>query len=234
MEGQTAEQYFDGRSSSIVSSDVTFANSGDIDRRCAAVRSGDVSLNQDGQPRANSRAINEGDLMVKPSNIPTNSERKAFTGSEKDAAWEKADTIPGTNPDFYREDRAGNALNKGSYGLYSDMGWQVDHSRSLAEGGQMGHPNNHQVLQSRQNASKGATPAGEYFPNAEQMGISAVHAPDVDYRSSAVRSGDLSFTPDGTVDGRSEAVRNGDVLVTQSGGVDGRSAAVKQGDVIQQ
>jgi hypothetical protein len=233
MTEQTPQEYFDGRSSSIVSGDVKFTKSGDVDGRSAAVRSGELTLNQDGQPRANAKAINQRDLNVKPSNIPENSERTAFTGSQKDAAWEKADTIPGTNPDFYREDCAGNALNKGSYGQYTDMGWQVDHSRPLNKGGQMDHPNNHQVLQSRQNASKGNKPAGEYFASAEQMGISAVHAEDVDYRSSAVKSGDLTFKPNGTVDGRSEAVRNGDVIVTQSGGVDGRSAAVKQGDVLQ-
>ncbi len=233
MDDQTAQEYFDNRSSIIASGDLKFTDSGDIDLRSAAVRSGDLSLNQNDQPRANAAAINQGDLMVKPSNIPGNSDRKAFTVSQKDAAWEKADTIPGTNPDFYREDRAGNALNKTSYGLHTDMGWQVDHSHPLAAGGQMNHPNNHQVLQSCQNESKGSKPAGEYFPSAEQMGISAVHAPDVDYRSSAVRSGELSFKPDGTVDGRSEAVRSGDVIKTMSGGVDGRSAAVKQGDVIQ-
>ncbi|CAF1624592.1 unnamed protein product, partial [Didymodactylos carnosus] len=124
MENQSAQEYFDGRSAAIVSGDIIFTKSANIDGRCAAVRSGEVTLNQDGQPRANSKSINQGDLMVKPSNIPENSQRKAFTESEKDAAWEKADTIPGTNPDFYREDRMGNALNKGSYGQYSDMGWQ--------------------------------------------------------------------------------------------------------------
>ncbi|CAF1496232.1 unnamed protein product [Didymodactylos carnosus] len=99
------------------------------------MKKGELTLNQDGQPLANAKAINQGDLMVKSSNIPANSERTAFNESQKDAAREKADIILGTNRGFNHEDRAGKVLNKGSYGCYRDMGWQVDHSRSLAEGG---------------------------------------------------------------------------------------------------
>jgi hypothetical protein len=79
------------------------------------------------------------------------------------------------------------------YGKDSEMGWNVDHSKPLAENGTY-HPNNLQALQTAQNKSKNATYPYEYSEN--QKGVSPV-APDVDLRSSAVRSQSLTFKPDG-------------------------------------
>ena len=54
---------------------------------------------------------------------------------------------------------------------------------------------------------------------------------NVDLRSSAVKKGELFFTPKGTVDKRSSAVKNGDVILTKDGNVDKRSSAFKQGQI---
>jgi hypothetical protein len=157
------------------------------------------------------------------------SDRRNFTKSEKEYAWEKADTIPGRNPDYYRADKAGNVVSKPQYGKDSDMGYNIDHSKPLAENGTY-HKNNIQVLQTSQNKSKGSDYPYNYS-SEPQRGISAAPVPDVDLRSSATRSGDLHFKPDGTVNRNSSAVRDGSVLVTKDGHVDGRSAAVKDGSV---
>lgn len=221
---------FDHRSSAVRSGQVRFTQSGSIDGRSAAVRSGAITLNQDGTVRANSAALNSGQLQYRPSSIPANSERSGFSPAQRQAAWERADVGMGMNPDAYRVDRVGNTVARHESGA-TPMGWHVDHQHPLAEGGQMHHPNNHQVLQANQNMSRGSRSSASYFADAVPMGVQQVLHADLDYRSSAVRSGNLFVLPNGDIDARSPMVRSGEVLLTDGGDIDRRSSAVRQGDI---
>lgn len=66
----------------------------------------------------------------------------------------KGKVIPGKNPDLYRQDKYGNTMYKPSYGKYSEMGWNIDHSKPQAKGG-TDHLNNLQPMNSSANSSKG-------------------------------------------------------------------------------
>lgn len=77
-----------------------------------------------------------------------------FTQERIDQVWEKGTVIPGKNPDLYRQDKFGNTMYKPSYGKYSDMGWNIDHSKPQAKGG-TDHLNNLQPMNSKANCSKG-------------------------------------------------------------------------------
>ncbi len=57
--------------------------------------------------------------------------------SKKDieAAWEKARSIRGKNPDVWRKDPAGNTIRKPSYGTQGEYGWELDHIKPKAKGG---------------------------------------------------------------------------------------------------
>lgn len=76
-----------------------------------------------------------------------------FSKERLDQIWDKGKVIPGKNPDLYRTDKFGNTMYKPSYGLYSPMGWNVDHSKPQAEGG-TDHLNNLQPMNSKANSSK--------------------------------------------------------------------------------
>lgn len=72
-------------------------------------------------------------------------ERRAVSARERQAAWDKAATIPGCNPALYRVDVPGSALYEHSYGRNTAMGWHVDHVRPLAQHGDYS-PDNLQAL----------------------------------------------------------------------------------------
>ena len=76
-----------------------------------------------------------------------------YTQERLDQIWEKGNPIKGKNPDLYRTDKFGNEMYKPSYGLMSDKGWNVDHSKPQAKGG-TDHLNNLQPMNSRANSSK--------------------------------------------------------------------------------
>jgi hypothetical protein len=97
------------------------------------------------------------------------SERRNFKKQEIQDSWEKAETITGKNPDLYRKDKCNNVIYKPSYGKDSPLGWNVDHSKPLKEGGTY-HPNNLQVLQTSQNKSKGGDLNYKY-KEVEQKGM---------------------------------------------------------------
>ena len=73
---------------------------------------------------------------------------------KKDYVWEKGQTIRGKDPDLYRKDRLGNIIYKPSYGKYSPMGWEIDHSKPQSKGGTH-HLNNLQPLNTKANRQKG-------------------------------------------------------------------------------
>lgn len=47
----------------------------------------------------------------------------------------KAKKIKGKNPDRYRMDNYGNVIFFNSYGLNSEMGWEIDHIKPKSKGG---------------------------------------------------------------------------------------------------
>lgn len=73
---------------------------------------------------------------------------------KKELVWDKGKKIRGKNPDLYRKDKEGNVLYKHSYGMYSEMGWNIDHSKPIDKGG-TDHLNNLQPLNSKENSRKG-------------------------------------------------------------------------------
>lgn len=76
-----------------------------------------------------------------------------YTQKRLDQIWDKGKPIKGKNPDLYRQDKYGNQMFKPSYGKFSEMGWNVDHSKPQAMGG-TDHLNNLQPMNSRANSSK--------------------------------------------------------------------------------
>lgn len=59
----------------------------------------------------------------------------ADVSDRKDDVWDKAKEIRGKASDLYRQDPYGNVMYKPSYGLESDMGWEIDHIKPVSEGG---------------------------------------------------------------------------------------------------
>jgi hypothetical protein len=57
-----------------------------------------------------------------------------FTQERLDQIWDKGQTIRGKAPDLYCKDIYGNTVYKHSYGKTSEMSWNLDHSKSQAEG----------------------------------------------------------------------------------------------------
>ena len=72
----------------------------------------------------------------------------------KDEVWEKGAKIRGKDPNLYRKDKFGNEMYYPSYGKYTEMGWNIDHSKSQDDGG-TDHLNNLQPMNSKANSSKG-------------------------------------------------------------------------------
>ncbi len=75
--------------------------------------------------------------------------------SKKDvqAAWEKAKTVRGRDPDVWRKDVEGNRIRHGSYGTTGEYGWEVDHKHPVSKGGS-DDPKNLQALHWEENREK--------------------------------------------------------------------------------
>jgi hypothetical protein len=100
MEGE-----LDARSSLIQSGELKFNNDRSIDKESAAVKDGRVLVKKDGSLDFRCSAAVNDQLYLKPS--VEGEERRNFTQTEKDNAWDKAEKIPGCNPDVYRLDKSG-------------------------------------------------------------------------------------------------------------------------------
>lgn len=87
-----------------------------------------------------------------------------FTQDRIDQVWDKGEVIHGKNPDLYRMDKFGNVMYKHSYGKYTPMGWNIDHSKPQSKGG-TDHLNNLQPMNSRANCRKN----DEYWFQLETM-----------------------------------------------------------------
>ncbi len=57
------------------------------------------------------------------------------TEEQNDRVWAKAKVVRGRDPNLYRQDPYGNVIYKPSYGKDSEMGWEVDHIKPIAQGG---------------------------------------------------------------------------------------------------
>lgn len=71
-----------------------------------------------------------------------------------DKVWNKGIIVPSKDPRFYRKDKNGNLLYYQSYGLYTEMGWNIDHIVPVNLGGS-DDLSNLQPLKSVDNSSKG-------------------------------------------------------------------------------
>lgn len=79
-----------------------------------------------------------------------------YSKERLDQIWEKGHVVRGKDPDRYRKDDNGNLMYKGSYGKYSEMGWNVDHKVAQANGGS-DNLRNLRPLNSRDNLNGGNT-----------------------------------------------------------------------------
>lgn len=98
-------------------------------------------------------------------------ERRNFTKSEVDRAWNKSAHVTSADPNKYRQDNCGNVIYKGSYGKDTTMGWNVDHKKPLSKGGSYNSVNL-QALQTAQNKSKSNTLNYSYNQGTQRKGIS--------------------------------------------------------------
>lgn len=75
------------------------------------------------------------------------------TQKQIEAAWDKASTIRGKNPNLFRRDIYGNEIYKPAYGTQGTKGWEVDHKNPRSKGG-TNTPRNLQALQTLENRKK--------------------------------------------------------------------------------
>jgi len=76
--------------------------------------------------------------------------------SKKDikAAWERAATINGKDPDVWRRDETGEMIRFGSYGTVNgEYSWEIDHRKPVSKGGS-DHGRNLRVLNTQANRKK--------------------------------------------------------------------------------
>lgn len=78
----------------------------------------------------------------------------SFDQQTIEAVWQKAQPVAGYNPNEYRKDSCNMWIQKGSYGMTTDYGWEVDHLKPVSLGGSdvLG---NLQPLHWRNNRGKG-------------------------------------------------------------------------------
>jgi HNH endonuclease len=59
----------------------------------------------------------------------------AFTDVWVNAVWQKATIVSGFDSSQYRKDACGAWINRSSYGITGDFGWEIDHMMPVARGG---------------------------------------------------------------------------------------------------
>ena len=72
-----------------------------------------------------------------------------------DLIFSKGSVVSGMNPKLYRKDCYGNLMFRYSCGKYTNLGWNVDHSKPIAKGG-TNSIRNLQPMNCFANCSKGA------------------------------------------------------------------------------
>lgn len=77
-----------------------------------------------------------------------------FTEEQKRKAWERAQVIPGYNPQLYRKDACGAWIAWNKYGKQDNIfGWEIDHIFPVEKGGD-DNSTNLWAMQHQNNASK--------------------------------------------------------------------------------
>lgn len=80
--------------------------------------------------------------------------KHSFSEEQKNAAWQKARIVPGSDPRISRKDACGAWIRWGDYGnTESQWGWEVDHIYPRALGG-TSNLSNLQALHWRNNRAK--------------------------------------------------------------------------------
>lgn len=59
----------------------------------------------------------------------------AWTHQEKSNVWNKANKIPGVDPNHQRRDKCGSTIQWSLHGVESTYGWEIDHIKPRAKGG---------------------------------------------------------------------------------------------------
>lgn len=77
----------------------------------------------------------------------------SFSEEMKMKIWKKAPAVSRKDPAKYRKDPYGNELCWDSYGKFTDKGWEIDHIKPKAKGGN-DTVVNLQVLQTKINRAK--------------------------------------------------------------------------------
>lgn len=84
-----------------------------------------------------------------------NSQNNNFKPEFLDAIWDKADASTSSRPGVFRKDVAGAWIKRDDYGKQnSEYGWEVDHIKPVAKGGET-ELYNLRPLQHQNNAAKG-------------------------------------------------------------------------------
>lgn len=73
-----------------------------------------------------------------------------MTDNKIDKVWKKAKTVPGRDPNVFRQDPYGNLIRKDQYGKESKQGWEIDHIKPVSLGGS-DHLSNLQAMQTAKN-----------------------------------------------------------------------------------
>ena len=71
-----------------------------------------------------------------------------------EAAWKRATSIRGKDPETWRRDETGNMIRRGSYGTQGEYGWEIDHRNPKANEGTE-HSRNLRALHWEANRKKG-------------------------------------------------------------------------------
>src|SRR5579862_3286011 len=74
--------------------------------------------------------------MISSRNPGSDKSGRSFTIQVVEAVWQKGSPIAGYDPGAYRRDRCGKTIARVAHGTTGLYGWEVDHIRPVAKGGQ--------------------------------------------------------------------------------------------------